>query len=254
MLDAGLDQAAGLRRLLAPRALRVHAFALARHQPAHWIAWLAIALAGLGRKPVVLDGAGGALTRCFGLRLRHELADLLQGRERFEHAAGCASGVHVLRAERGLEAFAASGQPAQQLLQAFAGLPEAFDDLLLALPPAELACFAAPGHTVPVLAAVAGRTGAVDSYAMAKQLAEGFGYRRFACVVLGAAGEAQARAEHARLAQAAQRFLQAEVAWAGWLPASGLGAPRAAAGCAQLLLATPPVATGDCTTPVTTGA
>ena len=68
-----------------------------------------------------------------------------------------------------------------------------------------------------MISLVAGSAGMVQGYSMVKRLAEGFGYRSFACVVQGADSEAQAGAEHARLAAAAERFLGAEVRLAGSL-------------------------------------
>ncbi|WP_460890939.1 MinD/ParA family ATP-binding protein, partial [Ramlibacter alkalitolerans] len=191
MLEHGQDQAAGLRALLAPPPLALLAFPLARAQPPHWVARLAHALCALGRKPVVLDGVRGTLAGCFGLRPRRDLLDLLEGRAGFDAVAqATASGIHVLRAERGVEAFAASGAPAQRLLSAFAGLSHGFDDLLLALPPAELACLAGPPHSVPVIGLAPTAVGLVQAYEAIKGLAEGFGYRRFACVGTGEGGGA----------------------------------------------------------------
>jgi flagellar biosynthesis protein FlhG len=239
VLDHGLDQAAGLRRLLARPATGLLAFPLADAQPAGWIAQLAHALHALGRRPVVVDAGGGAVAGCFGLRLRHDLLDLLQGTHAFDAVARCAGGVHVLRAERGLEAFVASGEPVRRLLEAFAALSHGFDDLLLAMPAGELASVAGPGATTPAIALPAGPDGLVGSYALVKRLAGEFGYRRFACVATGARDEAAARADHQRLAAAATRFLAADVAWAGWF-ARGPGGPPTGSAEALLTLTAAP--------------
>lgn len=210
MLERGLDQAAGLRRLMPEAEAGLLAFPLAADQPARWIAQLAHALRALGRKPVVVDASRGTLAGAFGLKPRHDLIDLMEGRQTFDQVAQCtADGIHVLRADRGVEAFVASGAPAGQLLGGFARLSHGFDEVLLAMPAPELACLAEPGARVPVvrLDAAASR-GAVDSYALVKELAEGFGYRRFACAVDGAQDDAQAADAHARLADTAHRFRQ----------------------------------------------
>ena len=218
MLDRGLDQAAGLRALMPPPALGVLAFPLASGGDERWIAQLAQALRALGRRPVVVDAARGTVASAFGLRLRHDLIDLMQGEHEFEEVAqATASGVYVLRADRGVEAFVASGGPASRLLGSFARLSHGFDDLLLAMPAEELACLTDPQDCVPVIGLSAGSAGMVQAYSTVKRLAEGFGYRSFACVVQGADSEAQAGAEHARLAAAAERFLGAEVRLAGSL-------------------------------------
>jgi hypothetical protein len=238
VLDAGSDQAAGLRRLMQAAPLALLAFPL-DGGPGGWIAQLAHALRALGRKPVVLDAGRGAVATALGLRLRHDLLDLLQGERDFEGVAGeTADGVWVLRAERGVDAFVASGAPARQLLGGFARLSHGFDELLLAMPASELACLAAPGRTVPVVGLDPTPAGRVDSYALVKHMVTGFGYRRFACVVRRVPDAAAARAEHERLAAAARSFLGAEITLAGWLPADAAGSDPALARTAHTLLAT----------------
>ena len=238
MLDAGQDQAAGLRRLVQAAPLGLLAFPL-DGGPGHWIAQLAHALCALGRKPVVLDGSRGVIAQALGLRPRHDLIDLLRGERDFDSvAASTGDGVWVLRGERGLDAFAASGAPAHDLLAGFGRLSHNFDDLLLAMPAAELASLAAPGRSVPVIGLDATAAGRMGSYALVKQLAQGYGYRRFACVVRGPADAAEADAEHARLADTSRRFLGAEITLAGWMPAAGPTRDHALAETAHALLAT----------------
>lgn len=241
MLERGLDQAAGLRQMMAPPELNLLAFPLAANDDARWVASLARGLRGLGRHPVAVDAAGGVLAGAFGLRLRHDLLDLLEGTRDFDGVAQkTAQGVHVLRADRGVEAFVASGAPSARLMAGFARLSHGFDDLLLAMPASELACLAGPDTTAPVVGLDPTPQGVVQAYGLLKQLAEGFGYRRFACVVRGVDREADAVTEHARLAATAGRFLQSEVALAGWLPAGGA---TSTAGLARLARALLPEAT-----------
>jgi len=238
VLEHGHDQAAGLRRLVQAAPLALLAFPL-DGSPGTWIAQLAHALRALGRKPVVLDAGRGALAAAFGLNLRHDLLDLLRGERDFDTVARpTADGVVVLRGDRGVDAFVASGAPAQQLLGGFARLSQGFDELLLAMPASELACLAAPGRSVPVVGLEASTAGRVDSYALVKHMAGGFGYRRFACVVRGAPDAQAAQAEHARLAAAARRFLDVEITLAGWLPGAQAGREHALARTAQTLLTT----------------
>lgn len=239
MLDQGNDQAAGLRQLMAQAApLALLAFPL-DGGPGAWIAQLAHALRALGRKPVVLDAGRGTVAAAFGLKLRHELLDLLHGQKPFDDVARTTDdGVWVLRGERGIDAFVASGAPAQQLLGGFARLSQGFDELLLAMPAGELACLAAPGRSVPVLGMDAGSQGRVESYALLKHMATDFGYRRFTCVVRGADSAQHAADEHARLAKAARQFLDAELLLAGWLPAGPQGREAALARTADTLLRT----------------
>lgn len=239
MLDQGNDQAAGLRRMMANAApMAMLAFPLDDGRGS-WIAQLARALRALGRRPVVLDAGRGAVASALGLRLRHELLDLLQGERDFESvAASTLDGIWVLRGERGIDSFVASGAPAHDLLGGFARLSQGFDELLLAMPAAELACLASPHECVPVLGLDVGAQGRMASYTLLKHMATGFGYRRFTCVVRGATSRDQAQDEHGRIAEAAQRFLDAEVLLAGWLPAGDTGRQAALAHTAENLLRT----------------
>lgn len=239
MLDHGFDQAEGLRQLMPRPALGLLAFPLPADGNARWIAQLAHALRALGRRPVVLDAARGALTAAFGLRPRHELIDLLEGRQQFDAVAQATpDGVYVLRADRGVEAFVAGGAPAARLLGSFARLSHGFDEILLAMPAGELACLAGSHDTVPVVGLEPSADATMRSYALIKQLAENFGYQRFTCVIHDVNDQQAARGEYTRLAAAAGRFLNAEVALAGWLPASARSCPQALARVARTLLET----------------
>jgi flagellar biosynthesis protein FlhG len=239
VLDRGNDQAAGLRRMVGAPSLSLMAFPVAP-EAGVWIAQLAHTLRAMGARPVVIDaGRGGAVTRALGLNPRHELMDLLNGAAGFEAVAQVTpDGVWGLRAERGLEAFAASGAPSRQLFSGFARLSQGFDAVLLAMPAGELACLASPAQAVPVIVLEGGDSGLVRAYATLKELAAGFGYTRFALVTRGSGGAAQARLAHARLAAAAQAFLNAEVSLAGWLPEPGGDAQAQLADLAQTLLHT----------------
>lgn len=221
MLDHGFDQAAGLRRLVQPRPVRLWPLALLPGASARWIPWLAQGLCELGRNPVVVDATCGQAATAFGFGApaRGDLLDLLEGRAGFDGVARRSrKGVHVLRGDKGIEAFAGSGAPAERLLAAFGALSHGFTDLLVAMPGPEIACIAAPAAHVPVLTIELSGRGVMDGYALVKRLASEFRYRRFACVVTGAQSEEQARAGFGRVHGAARQFLGAEASWAGWLP------------------------------------
>ncbi|TFZ08364.1 MinD/ParA family ATP-binding protein [Ramlibacter humi] len=237
MLEGG-DQAAGLRRAGRIAPLQLLAFPLGEG-PAGWVAQLARALRSLGRRPVVLDAARGAVAGALGLKpTRHDLLHLLRGEREFDAVAQpTADGIYVLRGDRGLEAFAASGSAAAPLLDAFSRVSPKFDELLLAMPAAELACIASPARTVPVLVLDTSGASRMQAYAQAKQL-HGHGFRRFACVVRGAEDNADAQRAHAGLAAAAAAFLGADVAMAGWLPRAPQAPQAALARTADTLLRT----------------
>jgi len=231
MLDQGHDQAAGLRRMAPAPRLNLMAFPVAMGGDEAWIAHLAHTLRAMGGRPVVLDATRGAVAQALGLKPRHELLDLLQGARDFDGVAQhTADGVYLLRAERGVEAFVASGAPASSLFAGFARLSHNFDAVLLAMPAAELACLAAPASgAVPVLAVEPGEAGLLRAYRTVKQLSGGFGFNRFAAVGCGPRCEAPGR-----LQAAARLFLDVDVSMAGWM-ADG-ASPGARERLAQSLL------------------
>ncbi|MBL0421441.1 hypothetical protein JI739_13875 [Ramlibacter sp. AW1] len=223
MLDHGLDQAAGLRRLrgAAPSLL---AFPVGEKDDDAWIAQLAGGLRQLGRRPLLVDASRGRVSGALGLRVRHDLLDLLQGRRSFTAVArSTREGIPVVRADRALEAFAATGARPRELFAALLNLGDGFDALLLAMPARELACLASPAQVVPVVSPEASEAGLTEAYATIKQLACDFGYQRFAAVMRETSAAAAAQL-HGRLADVARSFLRAEVRWAGCVPAPGAGA------------------------------
>ena len=247
MFEPGFDQASGLRRMVAPptaNELGLMAFPLALGMPAQWIARLAHALRALGARPVVIDAGHNAageagLSRALGLDLQYDLLDYLHGAASFDAVAGVTpDGVHVLRAEQGIEAFVASGAPARQLYGALAQMTHGFDVAILAMPAGELACMADPLCAVPVLPLEPGEEGLVRTYTALKQLAEGFGYSRFALVGCDGEGPMHTARDHHRIAGIARTYLNADVSLAGALPVDGYGTPAGLARLAGTLIST----------------
>jgi flagellar biosynthesis protein FlhG len=239
MLDHGLDQAEGLRRLMAPQTFSLMALPLGPDAHEGWIPPLARALRGLGARLIVLDGSRGRLARAFGLQPRYELLDLLDGGRSFEAVAQCTrEGVYLLRADRGLDAFVATGADFGQLARGFAQLPQGFDAFLVVLPAAELASLAAPLQTVPVVCVDSSDAGLTRGYQMIKQLSSRFGYRRFAAVVREMHAGPGARGAHARLMTVARGFLDVDVSFAGGICSDATGGEAGMAELAHYLLHT----------------
>lgn len=219
MFDRDQDQAAGLRRLAGRPGLHLLAFPVDSTGQEGGIARLVQALHRAGPRLVVLDATRGLLAQALGLRLKHELMDLLDGGLDFDAVARATpAGVYVVRADRGVEAFVASGAPSRRLLASFAQLPHGFGAVVLAMPAAELACLASPLASVPVLVMDGSSQGLMRAYALVKQLAGRFGYQRFAAVLGGLGDTAQAYLAHERMAATASFYLGVDVALAGCLP------------------------------------
>lgn len=224
MLDGGFDQAAGLREAMHAELPTLIPCPLDAPHPAHWVGQIALGLRLAGRQPIVLDAAGGLVAHSLGVRPRAELADLLQGTHTFDQVAqATADGLWVMRAERGIESFVASGVRTHRLLEAFARLSHGFDEILLAMPVDELASMAPPGAHVPLVGVGPGAQERVAAYDVVKQLAVRYGYRRFACVAHGAASTQEALADCRRLYSVARSFVPAEIeiVLAGVLPGPG---------------------------------
>jgi flagellar biosynthesis protein FlhG len=239
MLDRGCDQAEGLRRLMAPQTFNLMALPVSAATDDGWIPLLAHALRMLGARPIVLDGSRGRLARAFGVQPRYELLDLLEGSRSFDAVAhSTPDGVYLIRADRGLDAFVATGADCSALARGFARMPQAFDVFLLALPAGELASLAAPSNTVPVIALDGSDAGLARGYQVIKELSSRFGYRRFATVVREERGAVRARSIHARLMTVARGFLDVEVAFAGGLACNTTPADEAMAELASNLLRT----------------
>jgi len=253
MLDAGIDQAAGLRQRMGaaaqPHAGTLEATAASglgvMYFPSQgkgtdlWVARLAQGLRAHGARPVVLDAAGGGmLARAMGAAVRLDMLAMLEGRAEFDEVSRkTRGGVHVLRADGGVEAFAATGAPPGQLFRGFGHLSHGFDTVLLVMPAGELACLATPASSVPIIAMHGGSQGLMRAYGLVKQLAAGFGYRRFA-VVACTANARQAHDAHGRLSGAARAFLDVDTTLAGTLPDAGIEPHGAGAARLRELVAT----------------
>lgn len=216
-----VDQAAGLRQMAAAPGLSLMAFPLGGPASgcAQWVGRLALMMRALGMKPVIVDASGGQIALTLGVHCRLDLLDLLEGRNSFNEVAGStADGVWVVRADRGVEEFVASGMSASHLFGGFAKLSQGFDSVLLAMPSQELASLAIPRTSVPVVGFDVGVSGMTQAYITVKQLAAQFGYSRFALALRGAEGAEEAKELHGRFAGTAREYLDVEVTLAGWTP------------------------------------
>jgi flagellar biosynthesis protein FlhG len=216
------DQAAGLRNIAPAPALSLMAFPLGGPASgcAAWVGSVALAMRAMGMRPVIIDASGEQISLSMGVHCRLDLLDLLEGRAGFSDVAGeTPDGVWVLRADRGVEEFVASGAPAGQLFGGFARLSQGFDSVLLAMPSRELACLAAPQTSVPVVSFEVGVSGMTQAYVTVKQLAAQFGYSRFALALRGAHDGNEAVELHERFAGTAREYLDVDVTLAGWTPA-----------------------------------
>jgi flagellar biosynthesis protein FlhG len=219
-----MDQAAGLRRLLARPAVRVLPLAsvLAPQAQALLAVQFAAALARRGARPVLLDASGGEVAEALGLEARHDLLELLEGRRQFgEVALAGPEGARVVCGARGLAALEHAGDAGwRELFGAFGALIEPAGLVLLNLAPGGLqaARRATGGAREVVLALGTQARDVTGAYALVKAAMRLHGQRRFRLLFAGAT-PLQAQPLAARMSEAARRFLGAELDYGGALPA-----------------------------------
>ncbi len=218
MFGSHLDQASGLRRLFARRSVRVLPIAGAPGdlQCASFVINLASALVQIGRHPLVLDALGGAIVDALGVVVDADLADLLDGRQSIHGVArSTPEGFDVMRADRGLPSFAASGGDHDALFSAFGQLAMPFDLVLVCAPPetiGELLGRASPYS--PLILSTDGRS-PTTPYAEIKRLSTRYGFERFQLAFYRVSSRGAAEQSHGRIAAAAGRFLGSAVEFAG---------------------------------------
>lgn len=211
------DQAAGLRRLFARRAARPLGVAGADTTPVAFE--LALAMAELGTQVLMVDRTRGELAARLGQRARFELAHVLRGDvDLGDVLLRGPHGLLVLPAARGLDelALAAAHEEGGWQARLAGGLAEAGHDvdlwLVNGLPPSV-------GEADILVAIRPTATALAGAYAQMKALATLRGKRAFGVVVDRAGSDVAAHATFVRLAATARRFLAAELAYRGHVPA-----------------------------------
>ncbi|WP_373377728.1 MinD/ParA family protein [Cupriavidus nantongensis] len=220
-----MDQAASLRRMLAPRTTRrIAVLASERGAGATTVALgLSHALAMQGERVLLVDeDANARATRLSGARPAGTLADVHAGRLSLEAAAGVSP--------QGVLSVLPAGRPMPG-----AALPPAANDFRSVLVDAgldadgALSPLAGDAHNVlvvmrPELASI------TAAYACIKRLHHLYAWRQFHLIVNLAASEATVQAILRNLSRTASQYLGVEVLCAGWLPADPLVARAAQLG------------------------
>jgi len=141
-------------------------------------------------------------------------------------ALAAPAGVRVLPAARGLAALARDPAQGAHLFPAIASLADSPDLVIVNLPPGDAPHASLLDPDGDILLVVTPKPESVTAgYAAMKRLANGSGLRRLRVLVNRASTPEEARRVHANLAEAAQRFLSIEPAFAGFVahePAVGL--------------------------------
>jgi flagellar biosynthesis protein FlhG len=235
MLDGGLDQASGLRRLFARRALRVLPVASERTDASatRFVANLAAALARTGLQTIVVDGRRDGVAGLLGLCPTLDLADLLTADLSFERVVvDSPQGFSVLPATHGLPMLGADPAAADAVFSALAALGRGFEVALVHADGATLGPLLGRAGAETTLVCGADDENLTAVYGRIKALVTTHGMSRFRVVFDRAGSPLEAVSRHRRLASVAHRYLSASVEFGGLVlqddsGASGSGAPAA---------------------------
>lgn len=220
------DQAAGLRRLRKPRAVKVMAVTGGKGGigKTNICANLAVALSMLGRRVMLLDGDLGLanVDVLFGLQPQYTMADVVQG--------NCSLDEVIIAGPAGVMVVpGSSGNAAMANLSSIqnAGIVNAFSeltcdlDLLLVDTPAGISDpvlrFAEAAHEVLVVVCDE-PTSITDAYAVIKVLSRERGVSRFRIVTNMTREGGHGRLLFEKLLRVTDRFLQVSLDHAGSVP------------------------------------
>jgi flagellar biosynthesis protein FlhG len=234
-----IDQAEGLRQLLATQSLRVIAVASATAGAGKTsiVFNLATTFASTGREVLILDAAQGVPTSTtFGVTPRYDLQDIIDRKRSLEQAlVPCAQGVRMLSIAHGLRRLGSltAGEQAR-VIESFQWLSCPVDVVLIDTPSDTedaLLCAGLAAHeTLLVLSRTTSSITA--NYALLKTLRMQYAMRRFRILVNKAVNEAEARSIYGNMAAAARQYLGSTLDYAGHIPrddklhrASVLGLP-----------------------------
>lgn len=253
MARVNIDQAEGLRRLLASDALRIVTVASATSGvgKTSTVINLAVALARAGREVLILDGSPrrGNVSDTLGINARFDLLDVINRDRTLEQVLMTGpEGISVLPAAHGIARLAGLNRDGQErLIGCFGKLPNPVNVVLVDTAAGN------SGKALPAsLAAqdvmlVLSRTNSsiTDNYALIKTMSLQYAKRHFRILVNKAHSEREARTLFFNMEQAAKRYLSVSLDYIGFIPPDDK-LERATALCKPVVEAFPaaPSATG----------
>lgn len=219
------DQAAGLRRIFGPEALRVITFVSGSKGVGKTsaVANIAAAMARQGREVLVLDeNLASNVASTFGVQAKHDLFNVINRDRRLSDVlVNVAPGVRVLPAARAVKKLGKL-LPNQQeaLLEAITGMSHPADVILVDASMDHPLGFSPLGLAARETVVVACANGAAitDAYALIKKVALGYSRRHFRILINRAKSAADADAIQSNLAELARQRGVAAVAYAGHVP------------------------------------
>ena len=222
MAEPYADQAAGLRRLFARERLRVTTFVSGSIDLGKnlLVANLAACLARQGRSVLVIDEntGGRAVASCFGATVRHDLSQVIDGKQAMRDAVvSVAPGVKVLAAAGAVGRLSGLNELQQGvLLSNLCALDEPPDIILVDASPDHPLGFSPLGLAAHDAVIVMAPTPAsiTEAYALIKKVSLGYARRHYRVLINGVRGTEEGRAVYGNMARVthARRFARLELA------------------------------------------
>lgn len=223
--DSGIDQAEGLRRLLVGNQARLISVLAGKSRVGKTsvIINLAAALTRSGKDVLVLDenSSPNNLLHGLGLRARHDLLDIIQGKCTLREALLDSKGFVVLPAAHARQAVIQFSRVEQQrLASALAEMSGSVDVMLVdaALPVGQTVATGLPEGAALLVVIDATTSGITESYALIKRLAIENGRLRFNVLVNKVDDEQTALTLFTNMAVLARRDLATRLEYVGYIP------------------------------------
>jgi flagellar biosynthesis protein FlhG len=202
---------------------------------------VAVALSQLGKSVLVLDADLGLanVDVLLGLKSGRNLSDVIEGRCKLEDVMLTGpGGIQIIPAASGVDSLLTlEASERTELLKAVETVAQRFDYLLIDTSAgigSDVVFFNAAASEV-VFVVNPEPTSLTDSYALMKVLRQRQGRSRFSMIANRVKDQAEARACHRKLADAATRFLSSQVELVGSLPEDALGRQSVQEQCALAL-------------------
>ena len=224
--ERGMDQAAGLRSMMAPRPVRVIAVTSGKGGvgKTNVSVNLAVALATLGRRTMLLDADLGLanVDVLLGLQVRHNLSHVLEGRCGLEEViVEGPAGVRIVPAASGVARMAGL-TPAEHagLIRAFSDLGETLDVLVVdtaaGISDSVIAFTRAAQEVIVVVCDEPASI--TDAYALIKVLSRDHGLERFHVLANMVRSAPEGRELHRKISAVTGRFLDVTLHYLGAVP------------------------------------
>ena len=218
MFESAGDQAAGLREMFEPPpGLAVVPMAAARRGMGFRsiVTNIAAGYARLGQRVIIIDASTAGVAPALGLRMPHDLADLLSSEREFHDVAvKVAECLYVMKAQKGITEFIETAGDPGELFLGFRRLEEPFDVAILAGQVTEIAAMTRNEDDL-VFVTNADSEALTATYAEIKRACAEHEQQAFRVLINRVDDEREGINAFKRLAETARRFLGVSIEYGG---------------------------------------